>query len=282
MSSRPRKRQAESAPPTPEAKPVGKKRKTKRSKHDDEAYDVELGINKLIARMDNQLLADHLAQQVAKFGKDLSSVELSDLTVSASSICETTAWADARTTEKLADFLEEHADNPASLKRAPKKNGAPHTIIVTGAGQRAADVARHEPPEPPGPAGRPWPPPLCCISRLTSMSRVVRKFACGKDDTVAKLFAKHMKVEEQIAFLQNRKSGIGVGTPARLFELIKHGALSLENLQRLVVDASHIDGKKRGVMDMKDTLMPLARLLAADELKTRYEDEKKPLALLFY
>jgi protein CMS1 len=60
------------------------------------------------------------------------------------------------------------------------------------------------------------------------------------------------------------------------------GALSLDNLQRVVVDASHVDQKKRGVMDMKDTMMPLARFLTRSEFKERYGAEKKPLALLFY
>lgn len=60
------------------------------------------------------------------------------------------------------------------------------------------------------------------------------------------------------------------------------GALSLDNLERLVVDASHIDQKKRGVMDMKDTMMPLARFLARKELKDKYTTEEKPLSLLFY
>lgn len=60
------------------------------------------------------------------------------------------------------------------------------------------------------------------------------------------------------------------------------GALSLDNLQRLVVDASHVDQKKRGIMDMKDTMMPLARFLTRPEFKERYRAEKKPLALLFY
>jgi protein CMS1 len=56
----------------------------------------------------------------------------------------------------------------------------------------------------------------------------------------------------------------------------------LDSLKRLVVDASHIDQKKRGVLDMKDTMMPLARFLSRKEFKDRYHDEKKPLALLFY
>lgn len=36
-------------------------------------------------------------------------------------------------------------------------------------------------------------------------------------------FAKHMKVDEQVSFLKNKKSGIGVGTPARLTELVNNG-----------------------------------------------------------
>jgi protein CMS1 len=49
-----------------------------------------------------------------------------------------------------------------------------------------------------------------------------------------------------------------------------------------VVDASHIDQKKRGVMDMGDTMLPLARWLSRKEFKERYTAEKKALALLFY
>ena len=32
-----------------------------------------------------------------------------------------------------------------------------------------------------------------------------------------------MKVDEQVSFLKNKKSGLGVGTPARLNELINNG-----------------------------------------------------------
>ena len=60
------------------------------------------------------------------------------------------------------------------------------------------------------------------------------------------------------------------------------GSLSLANLERLVVDASHIDQKKRGVLDMKDTMMPLVRWLARKEFKERYAAAEKPLQLIFY
>lgn len=103
-------------------------------------------------------------------------------------------------------------------------------------------------------------------------------------------------------FLKKSKTGIAVGTPARLEALLDNGesfplskaakiqdvlmflagALSIEYLKRIVVDASHIDQKKRGIMDMKDTMMPLARWLTRSEFKGRYAAEEKPLDLLFF
>ncbi|KAK1252524.1 hypothetical protein MKX08_003711 [Trichoderma sp. CBMAI-0020] len=242
-----KKRAAEDPAPT-------KKTKKRKSKHavEDENLDAELGLNTLFAKMDSQLLADYHVQKLARFGTDLSPVELSDLALSAASIKDTTSWQKTRSLDNLPGFLEEFSEHPESLSRAQKKNGMPHTIVVAGAGLRAADL-----------------------------TRALRKFS-GKDSLVAKLFAKHMKVEEQVTLLKNKKIGVGVGTPARLMELIDNGSLSLDKLQRLVVDASHIDQKKRGVMDMKDTVMPLARFLARKEFKDRYGDEKKPLDLLFY
>ena len=71
-----RKRPAEQA-----ADGKRKKRNTKFS-HEDESLDAELGVNTLFTRMDNQLLADYLAQKTGRFGTDLSTIELSDLTLS--------------------------------------------------------------------------------------------------------------------------------------------------------------------------------------------------------
>jgi protein CMS1 len=98
-----------------------------------------------------------------------------------------------------------------------------------------------------------------------------------------------------------------VGTPQRLIDLIENGtynnnntpsrnktpffppanpfsdALSLANLKRIVVDASHIDQKKRGIVDMRETMMPLAKLLCMQVLKERYEDETaRHIDLIFY
>ncbi|KAM3499267.1 hypothetical protein MY10362_007465 [Beauveria mimosiformis] len=242
------KRRAEEAAP---AKTNKKKRKSK-FEAEDQSLDTELGLNLLFSRMDNQLLADYLAQKIGRFGTDLSPVELSDITVSANAITDSLGFTEQRTLEKLPDFLANFCTNPDSLAKASKNMATPHSIIVTGAGLRAADIVR-----------------------------AVRKFA-SKEIAVAKLFAKHMKVDEQVTFLNKTRVSIAVGTPARLSELIDNGALSLEGLHRIVVDASHIDQKKRGVMDMKDTMMPLAKFISKKQFQDRYTDEDKPLSLLFF
>lgn len=112
-------------------------------------------------------------------------------------------------------------------------------------------------------------------------------------------FAKHFKVEEQVSFLQKNNTGIAVGTPQRLIDLIENGnhnsiillassangvpgSLSLASLKRLVVDASYIDSKKRGIVDMRETMMPLVKLLTKAELKDRYTASEEHVDLIFY
>ncbi|KAK3330940.1 U3-containing 90S pre-ribosomal complex subunit-domain containing protein [Apodospora peruviana] len=230
----------------------GLKKKRKKVRQDDGDLDTEAGLNLAFARMDGQLLADHIAQKTTRFGTDLSPVELSDLYISANAIKDTTSWEKPRTTENLAEFLEAFTEDPAKLGEASKKKGSPHTIIVTGAGLRAANLVRS-----------------------------VRRFQ-KKESPVAKLFAKHFKLEEQVDFLKKHRTGIAVGTPQRLIDLIENDALPIGSLKRIVVDASHIDQKKRGIVDMRETTMPLVQLLTRQELKKRYTDPEKPVDLIFY
>lgn len=147
--------------------PANKKKKKKKSKkaadgYDDEELDLEAGINKAFSYMDSQLLADYMAQRTRKYESDLSAVELEDkfiagrfcalsellqkfaLTIDpANVIRDTTSWDKPRTLDNLPLFLEYFCENPRKLWSASKKNGTPHTIIVTAAGLRAADLARY-------------------------------------------------------------------------------------------------------------------------------------------
>ena len=59
-----------------------RKKRKKQVREDEGDLDVETGLNRAFERMDGQLLADHIAQKTARFGSDLSPVELSDLYIS--------------------------------------------------------------------------------------------------------------------------------------------------------------------------------------------------------
>ena len=62
-----------------------------------------------------------------------------------------------------------------------------------------------------------------CITLSDPQHRVIRKFQT-KDATVAKLFAKHIKIQDSIKFLKSTRTGIAVGTPTRLKDLMDNGA----------------------------------------------------------
>lgn len=175
-------------------------------------------------------------------------------------IRDTTAFEKTRSTIDLPAFLERFSaprrkkKQGPTLSDAPSTKGSPHTLVVAGAGLRAADVTRA----------------LRCFQT--------------KESLVAKLFAKHIKLAEAVELVKKSRIGVGVGTPQRIIDLIDNGALSVEKLERIVVDASHIDQKKRGILDMKETQVPLIDLLRKKEFNERYghEDTEKKMELLFF
>ncbi|CAK7225240.1 Protein cms1 [Sporothrix curviconia] len=274
--------QPQLTPEEKKAKMKAKKLKNKLDRHSNNPnavneadLDYDLGLNKAVARMDAPAAAAYLARQTKRYASDLSEIELADLGVPAAAFVDASSYEKDRTLDNLADFLEDMAPvtetgRPGSkgkgkqiMQTAPEAKGAPHTIVVTGAGMRAADLVR-----------------------------AVRSFST-KNNFVAKLFAKHIKLSEAVSFLEGHRTGLAVGTPARLIDLLEQGALSVAHLRRIVVDASHIDQKKRGVLDMQDTTLPVVRWLSRPEFKARYSsgdedgDEKpkdapKPISILFY
>ena len=109
-------------------------------------------------------------------------------------ILNTTVWSKPRITDNMAVFLEHFAKPRRNqLAGASKQKGSPHTLVVAGAGLRAADL-----------------------------TRALRKFQTKKA-TVAKLFAKHIKLKEAIETTQKTRMNIGIGTPQRLIDLLDQG-----------------------------------------------------------
>ncbi|KAK5111927.1 hypothetical protein LTR62_004659 [Meristemomyces frigidus] len=261
QSANKRKRSEEDANPT--SKRAGKKQKQKQTKKpkdvDNDALDTDLGINHAIAHMDSKLLADHLAQRTKRFQPSLSSVEAEDLQIPDQAIKDTINFTKSRATENLADYVELYAAPRRKKRKGPRLSeasqlkGCPHTLVVAAAGLRAADL-----------------------------TRALRRFQT-KECMVAKLFAKHIKMKEAVETVQSARLGIGIGTPQRIIDLLDNGALKANLLERIVIDASHIDQKKRGVLDMKETQGPLVQLLARKEFMNRYGiDGEQKIELLFY
>lgn len=64
--------------------------------------------------------------------------------------------------------------------------------------------------------------------------------------------------------------------------LTNTGSLKLDDLQRIVIDGSYVDQKKRGIFDMKETHFPLLQLLTRPELRERYGAKEKRIQILVF
>lgn len=69
-----------------------KKRRKSGFEQDELLFDMETGVNKAIALMDTQLLADHIAQKTGRFNSEKTAVELADLYISRRYISSLTFW----------------------------------------------------------------------------------------------------------------------------------------------------------------------------------------------
>ncbi|KAL8705916.1 MAG: hypothetical protein Q9201_000971 [Fulgogasparrea decipioides] len=104
------------------------------------------GINGAIGKMDNRLIADYVLQRTKQFGDHLSPVELEDMHIPESAIIDTSGFDQERLIQGLPSFLEQfaqHDGRSGSLSLAARTPGAPHTLMLTAAGLRAADLIRY-------------------------------------------------------------------------------------------------------------------------------------------
>ena len=84
----------------------------------------------------------------------------------------------------------------------------------------------------------------------------------GAVPAVAKLWAKHMKVEEQTAHLATHYAGAGCGTPNRIAKLVEAGGLELGGTRLLAIDCQP-SVKGQTVFSLPETKADLMALLAA-------------------
>ncbi|KAF2648672.1 hypothetical protein K491DRAFT_698725 [Lophiostoma macrostomum CBS 122681] len=242
------------------AKKAQKKEKRKANRQmrakeiNEDDLDQEHGVNRAFERMDSQLLADYTNSRTRLYGTELSSVELEDKLIPVRCIKDSSTWKQMRTQDTLPAFLKSQS---ADLKPTPANPcGAPHTVIVTASGIRAADIYR------------------ALKSGLPKQG--------VKNPNVSKLFAKHMKLAEQATTLKKNKIDFGVGTPDRLSALLDNGALCTANLQRIIIDVSYIDQKKRGILDMRELHEPLLKLLLRKEFVGNDDAEDENELFVFF
>ncbi|XP_025097805.1 protein CMSS1-like [Pomacea canaliculata] len=96
--------------------------------------------------------------------------------------------------------------------------------------------------------------------RAVQLNRHIKSFL-GKDCKTAKLFAKHMKLEEQTRFLKKHVCHAGVGTPNRVQALLKAGCLKMDSVQAVVLDWNWRDVKLKRLVDIPDVRKDLVQLL---------------------
>ncbi|EMD38614.1 hypothetical protein CERSUDRAFT_113793 [Gelatoporia subvermispora B] len=201
-----------------------KERKLKRRKMAEASASSEASS---VAAQPPALLANYVSTTQAKTFSKMSDIELADIQIPENSIADTTMWSGSRDLEHLVEFITATLPTLRTrLGQNPKSMGAPTLIFVAAAALRVADV-----------------------------TRVLKdkKLRGEKGGDVAKLFAKHFKLEEHVAQLKRTKIGAAVGTPGRLGKLLENGALSTSALTHIMLDVSHRDAKQRCVLDIPET-----------------------------
>ncbi|CCM02887.1 uncharacterized protein FIBRA_05001 [Fibroporia radiculosa] len=181
-----------------------------------------------VASQSPGVLADCLSSMQAKTFSKMSSIELADIQIPESSIVDTTQWTDSRNLDFLVDFISKILPTlRVRLSQRPKSKGAPTLLFVAGAALRVADV-----------------------TRILKDENLRGK----KGGEVAKLFARHIKLEEHVTYLKRTKIAAAVGTPGRLGKLLcDTDALSTSALTHVLLDVSYRDAKNRNLLEIPET-----------------------------
>ncbi|KAI0029829.1 U3-containing 90S pre-ribosomal complex subunit-domain containing protein [Vararia minispora EC-137] len=202
-----------------------KEKKAKRRKLEESAESAEADY---IAARSPAALAEYLSSAQAKSLSRLSTLELQDRAIPENSLADTTQWKGLRTLDRLEDFIISAVPSlHTRLSQRTKSPGSPTLLFITGAALRVTDVTR--------------------VLRS-------KKLRGEKGGEVAKLFAKHFKLQEHVAYLKKTKVGSAVGTPSRIGKLLcDTDALTVSALSHIVLDISYQDAKKRNLLDIPET-----------------------------
>ncbi|XP_026999447.2 protein CMSS1 isoform X2 [Tachysurus fulvidraco] len=108
---------------------------------------------------------------------------------------------------------------------------------------------------------------IVCSSALRTIELIKQLTTFKGDAKVLKLFAKHIKAEDQVKLLSKSVAHVGVGTPGRLNTLIEKEGLSLQGLRYLVLDWNCRDQKHRRMVDIPEVKTEFVKLLESGIIK---------------
>ncbi|KAJ3071456.1 cms1 ribosomal small subunit [Podochytrium sp. JEL0797] len=78
---------------------------------------------------------------------------------------------------------------------------------------------------------------------------------------IGKVFARHMKLEEQIKAQETHKYTVSVGAASRIVKLVNAGAIAADKVGFVIMDATYADKKKRTLFDIPELKTDLVELL---------------------
>ncbi|XP_038048064.1 protein CMSS1-like [Patiria miniata] len=222
---------------------ISKVSPTKRkAEEDEEAMEEESSQKKTKKkRRTKQKISDYLSKSTPKpatqrdvitkieqhFQEKLSPIELEDLQLNESHFLSPN---DASL--PLSSYLESAVPNwnrDIEAKR-PKDTKTCLLLVVTASARRAVDLNREA---------------------------VAFK---GKQCVSAKLFSKHMKIQDQITFLTKNRTQFAVGTPNRLAALLQQDALNLTGTRYVILDWNWRDVKYKRMCDIPELKTDLFKL----------------------
>ncbi|XP_059355853.1 protein CMSS1 isoform X2 [Carassius carassius] len=102
---------------------------------------------------------------------------------------------------------------------------------------------------------------IVCGSALRTIDLIKHLIAFKGQAKVLKLFAKHIKVDEQIKLLSKGVTHIAVGTPGRICALLEKEGLTTQGLKYLVLDWNYRDQKHRRMVDIPEVKGDLLKMM---------------------
>lgn len=101
---------------------------------------------------------------------------------------------------------------------------------------------------------------VLCSSALECIAVIKETGRGTRGSRVAKCFARHIKVGEQLDLLRKRMHPIAVGTPGRILSILTTDPSVFSSVSTIVIDVKR-DVKLRSIFDIPETVQPLLAIL---------------------